>query len=77
MLPTSARSITILNGLLLLLACAAGAIDAISYLGLGRVFTANMTGNTVLLSLAPESAVLFPLALMLIVMVTAAVHWQQ
>ena len=52
MLPTSSRSVTIRNGLLLLLACAAGAIDAISYLGLGRVFTANMTGNTVLLGLA-------------------------
>jgi uncharacterized membrane protein YoaK (UPF0700 family) len=30
----------------------AGAVDAISYLGLGRVFTANMTGNVVLLGLA-------------------------
>jgi uncharacterized membrane protein YoaK (UPF0700 family) len=52
MLPTAARSLTLRHGLLLLLACAAGAIDAISYLGLGRVFTANMTGNTVLLGLA-------------------------
>jgi uncharacterized membrane protein YoaK (UPF0700 family) len=52
MLSTSSRSVTIRNGLLLLLACAAGAMDAISYLGLGRVFTANMTGNTVLLGLA-------------------------
>lgn len=31
---------------------ASGAIDATSYLGLGRVFTANMTGNLVLLGLA-------------------------
>jgi uncharacterized membrane protein YoaK (UPF0700 family) len=38
--------------LLLLLACAAGAADAVSYMELGRVFTANMTGNTVLLGLA-------------------------
>jgi uncharacterized membrane protein YoaK (UPF0700 family) len=45
-------SIALRNGLLLLLACVAGAVDAISYLGLGRVFTANMTGNTVLLGLA-------------------------
>jgi uncharacterized membrane protein YoaK (UPF0700 family) len=37
---------------LLALALAAGAIDAASYLGLGRVFTANMTGNTVLLGVA-------------------------
>lgn len=34
---------------LLALACAAGFVDAASYLGLGNVFTANMTGNTVLL----------------------------
>jgi uncharacterized membrane protein YoaK (UPF0700 family) len=38
--------------LLLALAFAAGSIDALSYLGLGRVFTANMTGNTVLLGVA-------------------------
>jgi uncharacterized membrane protein YoaK (UPF0700 family) len=38
--------------LLLLLTCAAGCVDAISYLGLGHVFTAMMTGNTVLLGLA-------------------------
>jgi uncharacterized membrane protein YoaK (UPF0700 family) len=36
---------------LLALTWAAGNIDAIGYLGLGRVFTANMTGNTVLLGL--------------------------
>lgn len=52
MSPVSAMSPAIRNSLLLLLACAAGAIDAVSYLGLGRVFTANMTGNTVLLGLA-------------------------
>lgn len=40
------------NGLLLALAFAAGYIDALSYLGLGRVFTANMTGSTVLLGIA-------------------------
>ena len=40
------------NTLLLALAFAAGYIDAISYLGLSRVFTANMTGNTVLLGIA-------------------------
>ena len=37
---------------LLALALAAGAVDAASYLALGRVFTANMTGNTVLLGVA-------------------------
>jgi uncharacterized membrane protein YoaK (UPF0700 family) len=38
--------------MVLLLAFTAGSVDAISYLGLGNVFTANMTGNTVLLGLA-------------------------
>jgi uncharacterized membrane protein YoaK (UPF0700 family) len=37
--------------LLLLLAATSGYVDAVSYLGLGNVFTANMTGNTVLLGL--------------------------
>jgi uncharacterized membrane protein YoaK (UPF0700 family) len=47
-----ATAIATRNVLLLLLACAAGYVDAVSYVGLGRVFTANMTGNTVLLGLA-------------------------
>lgn len=38
--------------MLLVLTCAAGLVDAISYLELGHVFTAMMTGNTVLLALA-------------------------
>jgi uncharacterized membrane protein YoaK (UPF0700 family) len=40
------------DALLLGLTLVAGAVDAVSYLGLGRVFTANMTGNLVLLGLA-------------------------
>lgn len=40
------------NTLLLMLTAAAGSADAVSYLGLGRVFTANMTGNLVLLGVA-------------------------
>jgi uncharacterized membrane protein YoaK (UPF0700 family) len=40
------------NTLVLLLTGAAGYVDAVSYLTLGRVFTANMTGNTVLLGLS-------------------------
>jgi len=40
------------DAMLLVLTCAAGLVDAISYLGLGHVFTAMMTGNTVLLALA-------------------------
>src|SRR3954452_6519299 len=34
---------------LLVLTFSSGLVDAVSYLGLGRVFTANMTGNIVLL----------------------------
>jgi uncharacterized membrane protein YoaK (UPF0700 family) len=45
-------SIRLRNTLLLLLTCAAGYVDAIGYQELDRVFTANMTGNTVLLGLA-------------------------
>jgi uncharacterized membrane protein YoaK (UPF0700 family) len=41
--------------LLLILTAAAGGVDAISYLGFGRVFTANMTGNLVLLGIAAGS----------------------
>jgi uncharacterized membrane protein YoaK (UPF0700 family) len=37
---------------LLSLALAGGVLDATSYIGLGKVFTANMTGNTVLLAVA-------------------------
>jgi uncharacterized membrane protein YoaK (UPF0700 family) len=40
------------NLLLLGLSWAAGFVDAISFLGLGSVFTANMTGNTILLAIA-------------------------
>lgn len=40
------------DGLLAGLTFVTGCVDAISYLGLGQVFTANMTGNTVLLGFA-------------------------
>jgi len=40
------------NPMVLVLTWAASAVDAISYLGLGHVFTANMTGNAVLLGVA-------------------------
>ncbi|HZA56263.1 MAG TPA: YoaK family protein [Candidatus Udaeobacter sp.] len=40
------------ESMLLVLTLAAGSVDAISYLGLGHVFTAMMTGNIVLLGLA-------------------------
>lgn len=38
--------------MLLLLACVAGSIDVMSYFRLEHVFTANMTGNTILLGLS-------------------------
>jgi uncharacterized membrane protein YoaK (UPF0700 family) len=38
--------------LLAALASVGGYVDAVTYLGFGRVFTANMTGNTVLLAIA-------------------------
>lgn len=37
--------------MILLLAWAAGSVDGISYLALGHVFTANMTGNTLLMGM--------------------------
>jgi uncharacterized membrane protein YoaK (UPF0700 family) len=40
------------GALLLALAAAGGVVDGLSFLGLGQVFTANMTGNTVLLGVA-------------------------
>ncbi|HYB41335.1 MAG TPA: YoaK family protein [Candidatus Methylomirabilis sp.] len=40
------------DALLVALTFTAGCVDGISYLGLGRVLTANMTGNAVLLGLA-------------------------
>lgn len=41
---------------LLVLTAVSGMIDAVSYLGLGHVFTANMTGNVVVLGFAAAGA---------------------
>lgn len=38
--------------MLVLLSCVAGSVDVMSYYRLGHVFTANMTGNTIMLGLA-------------------------
>src|SRR5215207_9971531 len=43
---------TVSDAMLVLLSATAGCVDAVSYLGLGHIFTANMTGNTVLLGLS-------------------------
>ena len=40
------------DAIVILLALAAGAVDAISFIGLGGTFSANMTGNVVLLGAA-------------------------
>ena len=48
--------------LLLVLTCATGLVDAVSVLGLGRVFVANMTGNVVFLGFAAAGVPGFALA---------------
>jgi uncharacterized membrane protein YoaK (UPF0700 family) len=45
-----------LLGVLLVLTLLSGLIDGVCYLGLGRVFTANMTGNVVILGFAAAGA---------------------
>ncbi|WP_234354778.1 YoaK family protein [Streptomyces sp. NRRL WC-3618] len=45
-----------LVAVLLVLTVVSGLIDAVSYLGLGHVFTANMTGNVVVLGFAAAGA---------------------
>ena len=52
MTAASPRAIAPLPLLLLLLSVTTGLVDAISVLGLGKVFTANMTGNVVFLGFA-------------------------
>jgi uncharacterized membrane protein YoaK (UPF0700 family) len=51
-----------LPALLLVLTAATGLVDAVSILGLGRVFVANMTGNVVFLGFALAGAQGFALA---------------
>ena len=66
MTPSSPLSRRWTVGLLLLLTAVTGLIDAVSYLRLGRVFVANMTGNVVFLgfSVSPHSG-LSPIASLL------------
>ncbi|HYK30414.1 MAG TPA: YoaK family protein [Streptosporangiaceae bacterium] len=45
-----------LLAILLVLTTFSGVLDAVSYLGLGHVFTANMTGNVVILGFATAGA---------------------
>ena len=53
---------SLLPWLLLLLSFTTGLVDAISVLGLGKVFTANMTGNVVFLGFAASGAPGFKIA---------------
>jgi len=46
----------VLFGALIALTLFSGVLDAVSYLGLGHVFTANMTGNVVVLGFAAAGA---------------------
>jgi len=50
--PGGASGETRRDVLLIALTFSAGLVDAISFLGLGQIFTANMTGNVVFLALA-------------------------
>ena len=50
--PTTALGHSVTPTMLLVLTSVTGIVDAVSYLALGRVFTANMTGNVVLLGFA-------------------------
>ncbi|MDX3118388.1 YoaK family protein [Streptomyces scabiei] len=53
--PHDARGLRLVPALLALTALS-GLIDAVTYLGLGHVFTANMTGNVVVLGFAAAGA---------------------
>jgi uncharacterized membrane protein YoaK (UPF0700 family) len=52
----TARDERVLPAALLGLTAVTGLVDAVSYLALGHVFTANMTGNVVLLGFAVAGA---------------------
>jgi uncharacterized membrane protein YoaK (UPF0700 family) len=55
-LPEARGGHTDVLGILLALTLLSGLIDAVCYLGLGRVFTGNMTGNVVVLGFAAAGA---------------------
>ncbi|MAW98774.1 MAG: hypothetical protein CMN72_03825 [Sphingomonas sp.] len=54
--PAARPSLSALARLLLMLSVTTGMIDAVSVLGLGQVFTANMTGNIVFMGFALAGA---------------------
>ncbi|CCA90758.1 YoaK family protein [Novosphingobium sp. PP1Y] len=59
-----------LPGLLVLLSVTTGLVDAVSVLGLGKVFTANMTGNVVFLGFAVAGTPGFSIAPGLVALLT-------
>lgn len=61
---------TPLPKLLLLLSLTTGLVDAVSVLGLGKVFTANMTGNIVFLGFAVAGAPGFRMAPFIVALMT-------
>jgi uncharacterized membrane protein YoaK (UPF0700 family) len=74
--PSAARRVEPLLLALSLLTLVTGLVDAACYLGLGRVFTANMTGNVVLLAFGATGAqglpVLAPTVSLVVFLVGAA-----
>lgn len=54
---TATRSTRVRDALLIALTCSTGAVDAVSWLGLGKVFSAFMTGNLVFLGFEAGGAV--------------------
>jgi len=74
--PEAARRVEPLLLALSLLTLVTGLVDAACYLGLGRVFTANMTGNVVLLAFGATGAqglpVLAPTVSLVVFLVGAA-----
>jgi len=57
---------------LIALTAVTGVVDAVSYLGLGHVFVANMTGNVVFLGFVAGGAVDIPAALSLVALASFA-----
>src|SRR5438105_11704700 len=55
-MPSTSWSDNRLPTILLILTAVTGLVDAVSFLGLGRIFTANMTGNVVFLAFAVAGA---------------------
>lgn len=69
-MPPAPQSSSPLPGLLLLLSVTTGLVDAVSVLGLGKVFTANMTGNVVFLGFAAVGTPGFKVAPYLVALIT-------